>query len=82
MGGPSMIQTPPWYDQPLAQAIGRAMLGGAITAGGVFFGTIQAAGSTYSARNLAVAGTAAGVTFFGYLVFRGGVEGWVDQRSK
>ena len=80
MGGP-MAGQPHWYDQPIMQALGRAALGAGLTAASVFFGTIQAAGSSYSVHNLEIAGTAAAVTFFGYVLFRGGVEGWVDQRA-
>lgn len=58
---------------PLAQAVVRGVIGGAIVAGLAYFTALQA---NHSNRDALIA---AGVAFFSYLAVRGGLEGALDQ---
>ncbi len=56
-------------------ALERAAVWGFVLGGGTFFGALSAGGS------LKAAGIAFGVTFFGTLALRGGLEGFIDSRA-
>ena len=56
-------------------ALIRASIGAVIFAGSGFFGQLASGGSLKAAE------VAAGVAFFGYLMLRGGVEGFIDHQA-
>jgi hypothetical protein len=56
-------------------ALIRGAIGGAIFAGSAFFAQLASGGS------LKAAGVAAGVSFFGYLLLRSGIEGYIDTQA-
>ena len=60
---------------PIAIAFLRAALGGFVLGGSAAFGQLATGAST---RTALISG---GVAFFGYLILRGGIEGFIDQRA-
>ena len=56
-------------------ALVRGLIGGVIFAGSAAFSQLTT-GASYKA-----AGIAAGVAFFGYLILRSGVEGYIDTNA-
>lgn len=56
-------------------ALIRGTIGGVIFAGSAFFGQLASGGSLKAAE------VGAGVAFFGYLILRSGVEGYIDHQA-
>ena len=60
---------------PIAVAFVRAAVGGFVLGGAAAFGQLSTGAST---RTALISG---GVAFFGYLILRGGIEGFIDQKA-
>ncbi len=67
----------PSNPSPLTAALFRSLLGATLSAAMVFFSLI---GTTSLGTREIIA--AVGTAFFGYIVARGGIEGFYDQRAK